>query len=156
MESQLWTEGASPWPHEREALAFVRARFPSYEPYRAWTNVEFIADDGSVNEIDLLAVTPRGSYGGSGDTLRGRRDLLVGHLLESAGSRSWRRRSWSSRSALGVMVRPRQPHAARSRTAQTSDRQLDSPGSRPMTFARRRVSPKLRSMKLKTGCVASV
>jgi hypothetical protein len=60
MESQLWTEGASPWPHEREALAFVRARFPSYEPYRAWTNVEFIAEDGSVNEVDLLAVTPRG------------------------------------------------------------------------------------------------
>jgi len=62
MESQLWTEGASPWPHEREALAFVRARFPSYEPYRAWSNVEFIADDGSVNEIDLLAVTPRGLF----------------------------------------------------------------------------------------------
>jgi len=62
MESQLWTEGASPWPHEREALAFVRARFPDYEPYRAWTNVEFIAEDGSVNEVDLLAVTPRGLF----------------------------------------------------------------------------------------------
>ena len=62
MGSQLWTEGASPWPHEREALAFVRARFPSYEPYRAWTNVEFIAEDGSVNEVDLLAVTPRGFF----------------------------------------------------------------------------------------------
>jgi hypothetical protein len=53
VNSQLWTEGASPWPHEREALAFVRARFPSYEPYRAWTNVEFIAEDGSANEVDL-------------------------------------------------------------------------------------------------------
>ena len=62
MESELWTEGASPWPHEREALAFIRARFPSYEPYRAWTNVEFIADDGSVNEVDLLAVTLRGVF----------------------------------------------------------------------------------------------
>ncbi len=62
MESQLWTKGASPWPHEREALAFVRARFPNYEPYRAWTNVEFIAEDGSVNEVDLLAVTPRGFF----------------------------------------------------------------------------------------------
>src|SRR6266542_3444897 len=62
MESQLGTEGASPWPHEREALAFIRARFPNYEPYRAWTNVEFIAEDGSVNEVDLLAVTPRGLF----------------------------------------------------------------------------------------------
>ena len=62
MESQLWTEGASPWPHEREALALVRTRFPNYEPYRAWTNVEFIAEDGSVNEVDLLAVTLRGLF----------------------------------------------------------------------------------------------
>jgi serine/threonine protein kinase len=62
MDSQLWTEGASPWAHEREALAFVRVRFPNYEPYRAWTNVEFIAEDGSVNEVDLLAVTPSGLF----------------------------------------------------------------------------------------------
>jgi serine/threonine protein kinase len=90
MESQLWTEGASPWPHEREALAFIRARFPSYEPYRAWTNVEFIADDGSVNEVDLLAVTPRGvflveikSWRGvlSGDGQRWRRRLPNGSKL---------------------------------------------------------------------------
>ena len=45
MESPLWTEGASPWPHERDALAFVRARLPNYEPCRAWTNVEFIAEE---------------------------------------------------------------------------------------------------------------
>jgi hypothetical protein len=62
MGSNLWTEGASPWPHEREAFAFVRARFPDYEPYRAWTNVEFIAEDGTINEVDLLAVTPRGFF----------------------------------------------------------------------------------------------
>src|SRR4029450_1229929 len=62
MGSNLWTQGASPWPHEREALAFIRARFPAYEPYRAWTNVEFIAEAGSVNEIDLLAVPPRGLF----------------------------------------------------------------------------------------------
>ena len=30
--------------------------------YRAWTNVEFIADDGSVNEIDALVVSPRGFF----------------------------------------------------------------------------------------------
>src|SRR5579864_9461334 len=40
VESPLWTEGASPWPHEREALAFVRARLPNHEPNRAGRNVE--------------------------------------------------------------------------------------------------------------------
>ena len=62
MESPLWAEGASPFPHEREALAFVRSRLPNHEPYRAWSNVEFIAEDGSVNEVDLLVVTPAGFF----------------------------------------------------------------------------------------------
>ena len=70
-------------------------------------------------------------------------------ITSSAGGwSSWRRRSWSRRSAFGVMVRPRQPRLARSSTAHTSDRQERSPGSRPMTLVRRRVSPKVRSMKL--------
>jgi hypothetical protein len=46
------------------------------------------------------------------------------------------------------MSTPRHPRLARSRTAHTSDRQLRSPGRRPMTFTRRRVSPNVRSMKL--------
>jgi hypothetical protein len=46
------------------------------------------------------------------------------------------------------MVNPRQPAEARSSTAHTSDRQECSPGSRPITLTRRRVSPKVRSMKL--------
>ncbi|MFV0309060.1 MAG: BREX system serine/threonine kinase PglW [Desertimonas sp.] len=62
MEAPLWAEGASAWAHEREALAFVRTRLPNHEPYRAWSNVEFIADDGSVNEVDLLVVTGRGFF----------------------------------------------------------------------------------------------
>ncbi|MEQ8438767.1 MAG: BREX system serine/threonine kinase PglW [Ilumatobacter fluminis] len=62
MEAPLWAEGASPWAHEREALAFVRTRLPNHEPYRAWSNIEFIADDGSVNEVDLLVVTGRGFF----------------------------------------------------------------------------------------------
>ena len=32
--------------------------FPPHEPYRAWANFEFIADDGSINEVDLLLFTP--------------------------------------------------------------------------------------------------
>lgn len=62
MDAPLWSEGASAFAHEREALAFVRTRLPNHEPYRAWSNVEFIADDGSVNEVDLLVVTSRGFF----------------------------------------------------------------------------------------------
>src|SRR5436309_12295492 len=53
-------ESSFPW--ERDALDFVRAQFPSHEPYRAWSNFEFIADDGSINEVDLLVCTPQGFF----------------------------------------------------------------------------------------------
>ena len=62
------------------------------------------------------------------------------------GSCSVRRRSASNRSPAGVILNPRQPALARSSTAHTSDRQECSPGSRPITLTRRRVSPKVRSM----------
>ena len=52
----------SGYPWEREALEFVRTRFPSHEPYRAWSNFEFVADDGSINEVDLLLLTPEGFF----------------------------------------------------------------------------------------------
>jgi serine/threonine protein kinase len=52
----------SPFPWEKEALDYVRAQFPTHEPYRAWSNFEFIADDGSVNEVDLLVFTPQGFF----------------------------------------------------------------------------------------------
>lgn len=54
------TESRYSW--ERDALEFVRARFPAHEPCRAWTNFEFIADDGSINEVDLLVFTPQGFF----------------------------------------------------------------------------------------------
>ena len=44
------------------------------------------------------------------------------------------------------MVNPRHPAEARSSTAHTNLRQQCSPGSRPITLTRRRVSPKVRSM----------
>jgi hypothetical protein len=64
------------------------------------------------------------------------------------GSSSWWRMSLSSRVPVGAIVMPRQPREARSSTAHTRFTQLTSPGSRPITFTRRRVSPKVRSMKL--------
>jgi hypothetical protein len=58
MQSPRWTavqESEFPW--EREALSFLRDRLPDAEPLRAWSNFEFIGDDGSINEVDLLVVS---------------------------------------------------------------------------------------------------
>ena len=49
------TESQYPW--EQEALGYLRERLPDTEPFRAWSNFEFIAGDGSINEIDLLVVS---------------------------------------------------------------------------------------------------
>ena len=57
---QAITDSEFPW--ERDALAFVRDRLPDHDPYRVWSNFEFIADDGSINEVDLLVLTPKGFY----------------------------------------------------------------------------------------------
>lgn len=54
------TESQFSW--EREALEYLRDRLPDHEPWRAWANFEFIADDGSVNEVDLLVLSPRGLF----------------------------------------------------------------------------------------------
>lgn len=47
----------SPHAHEREALDLLRAHLPDAPPFRAWSNFEFIAEDGSINEIDALVVS---------------------------------------------------------------------------------------------------
>lgn len=52
----------SKYPWERDALEFVRERWPDHEPYRAWANFEFIALDGSINEVDLLLLSPMGFF----------------------------------------------------------------------------------------------
>ncbi len=74
--------------------------------------------------------------------------VVVGGCSGRGGSSSWWRSSWRWRLVADVWVTPRQPRLARSRTAHTSDRQLVSPGRRPMTLTRRRDSPKVRSMRL--------
>ena len=61
--SERWKEiTRSQFPWEQEALAFIRDRLPDQEPYRAWANFEFIADEGSINEVDLLVLTLRGFF----------------------------------------------------------------------------------------------
>jgi hypothetical protein len=63
MSSERWKQiTPSQFPWEREALDYVRERLPDVDPYRAWANFEFIADDGTINEVDLLVLTPRGFF----------------------------------------------------------------------------------------------
>ena len=58
-----WTMVAeSKFPWERDALDSMRGQFPAHDPYRAWANFEFIADDGSINEVDVLVFTPQGFF----------------------------------------------------------------------------------------------
>lgn len=40
----------------------MRERLPEQEPYRAWTNLEFLAEDGTIHEVDLLVLTPKGLF----------------------------------------------------------------------------------------------
>ncbi len=53
-------ESSFPW--EREALAWLRAQLPDQHPWHIWTNFEFIDDEGKVNEVDALALTPAGLF----------------------------------------------------------------------------------------------
>jgi hypothetical protein len=39
---------------------FRDAPLPDYDPWRGWSNFEFINDEGRVNEVDLLVLTPAG------------------------------------------------------------------------------------------------
>lgn len=63
MDSDRWVEGsASEFPHEREALAYLRNGMPNHDPYRAWSNVEFIDSNGRLNEVDAIVATPKGVF----------------------------------------------------------------------------------------------
>jgi len=58
-----WKEiSPSQFPWEREALEFIRRALPNREPFRAYSNFEFIAEDGSINEVDLLVIARHGLF----------------------------------------------------------------------------------------------
>ncbi|WP_295579595.1 BREX system serine/threonine kinase PglW [uncultured Lamprocystis sp.] len=60
---KLWKQiTPSDFAWEREALVFLKGQLPDHEPYRAWANFEFIAQDGSINEVDNLILTPKGFF----------------------------------------------------------------------------------------------
>jgi hypothetical protein len=54
------TIAESQFPWERDALDYLRERLPDQEPFRAWSNFEFIAEDGSIYEVDLVVLTAAG------------------------------------------------------------------------------------------------
>lgn len=53
-------ESGFPW--EREALDWLRAQLPDHNPWHAWTNFEFIDDEGRVGEVDVLVLAPAGLF----------------------------------------------------------------------------------------------
>ncbi len=64
--SGRWVEVApSEHAHEREGLEHVRAHLPSRAPWFAWSNVEFVAMDGTPHEVDLVVLGPAGSTSSS-------------------------------------------------------------------------------------------
>ena len=63
MTDGRWTTiQESEYAWERAALAYVRDLLPDVEPFRAWSNFEFIGLDGSINEVDLLVVSTERVY----------------------------------------------------------------------------------------------
>lgn len=47
---------------KREALEFLRPNLPDRDPWYAWSNIEFIDDEGKVNEVDALVLSPHGLF----------------------------------------------------------------------------------------------
>jgi serine/threonine protein kinase len=63
LSAQRWKQFAeSRYAHERDALEFLRGVLQDRDPNFLYSNFEFIADDGSVNEIDALVVTQAGVF----------------------------------------------------------------------------------------------
>jgi serine/threonine protein kinase len=61
MKPPRWTVvSPSAYEWEREALVFLREHLPDHEPWQAWSNFEFVDDEGRVNEVDLLVLSPAG------------------------------------------------------------------------------------------------
>ncbi|MHB1122564.1 MAG: BREX system serine/threonine kinase PglW [Ramlibacter sp.] len=47
---------------EREALEWLREQLPDRDPWHVWTTFEFIDDEGRVNEVDALVLSPAGLF----------------------------------------------------------------------------------------------
>lgn len=47
---------------EREALEWLRTNLPDRDSWHVWTNFEFIDDEGKVNEVDAMVLSPAGLF----------------------------------------------------------------------------------------------
>ncbi len=52
----------SEFAHEQSAIDLLAGALPDRPPFHAWSNFEFFADDGSINEVDALVVSARCIY----------------------------------------------------------------------------------------------
>ncbi len=52
----------SEFPWEQEAFDFIRSQLPDSDPYLAWQGFNFISDNGSIYEVDVLILTPMGFF----------------------------------------------------------------------------------------------
>jgi serine/threonine protein kinase len=52
----------SEFPWEQEAFDFIRSQLPDADPYFAWQGFNFISDQGSIYEVDVLVHTPFGFF----------------------------------------------------------------------------------------------
>ncbi len=63
MKESRWTAvSESNFAWEKEALDWLRLHLPDRDPWHVWSNFEFIDDEGKVNEVDALIVSPLGIY----------------------------------------------------------------------------------------------
>lgn len=63
MSTTRWNAiSESQFPWEREALEWLRSLLPDRDLWHAWTNFEFIDDEGKVNEVDALILSPAGLF----------------------------------------------------------------------------------------------
>jgi serine/threonine protein kinase len=62
-DSPRWEQiNPSGFRHEQDGLRELASYLPDRDPYHVWANIEFVATDGSINEVDALVLTPSGLY----------------------------------------------------------------------------------------------
>jgi serine/threonine protein kinase len=63
MKEPRWTAiSDSNFAWEKEALDWLRMQLPDRDPWHVWSNFEFIDEEGKVNEVDALVVSPLGVF----------------------------------------------------------------------------------------------
>ncbi|MCU0650047.1 MAG: NERD domain-containing protein [Gemmatimonadaceae bacterium] len=59
MPTPRWTRVSdSAYTWEADAIDWLAGRLPDSDAWQGWSNLEFVAQDGSVNEVDALVLTP--------------------------------------------------------------------------------------------------